>query len=78
VIFRTGPGDHSFSCKMGNGSFAGVNYRGRCVDHLPQCSAEVKERVELLLPFWAFVACSRVTFTFSFIIGHAILSNNMA
>ena len=31
-------------------------------------SAKVKERVELylLLPFWAFVACLRVNFTFTF------------
>jgi hypothetical protein len=35
---------------------------GRGVDHPPPSSAEVKERVELLL-LWAFVVCSRVNFT---------------
>jgi hypothetical protein len=34
------------------------------VDHPPPSSAEVKERVViLLLPLWAFVACSRKSFT---------------
>ena len=42
-----------------------VNWPGRGVDHPHPSSAEVKERVELL-PLWAFVACSRVNFTFTF------------
>jgi hypothetical protein len=48
-------------------SFPGVKRPGRGVDHPPQSSAEVKERVELYLcsPFWAFVACSKVNFTFT-------------
>jgi len=50
---------------MGTGSFPGVKRPGHGVDHPPQSSAEVKERVELYLysPLWAFVACSKVNFT---------------
>jgi len=55
---------------MGTVSFPGVKRTGRGVDHPPQSSAEVKERVELLplLPLWAFVACCRVNFTVTFTI----------
>jgi hypothetical protein len=41
------PGAHPASYTMGTGSFPGVNRPGRGVDHPPQSSAEVKERVEL-------------------------------
>jgi len=50
---------------MGAGSFLGVKQPGSGVDHT---RSEDKEREELsipLLPVWAFVACSRVTFTFT-------------
>jgi hypothetical protein len=52
---------------MGTGSFPGVKRPGRGVDHLPPSSAEVEGRVELYIrsPLWAFVACSRVIFTFT-------------
>ena len=44
--------------------FPGVKRPGRGVKDPPPSSAEVKEKVEIpLLPFWAFVACSRVNFT---------------
>jgi hypothetical protein len=48
----------------------GVKRPGRGVDHPPPSSAEVHERVQLYLysPFWVFVACCRVTFTFTFFI----------
>jgi hypothetical protein len=38
------------------------------LDHPPPYSTEVKESVELYIysPVWAFVACSRVNFTFTF------------
>ena len=49
---------------MGIGSFLAVNGPGRGVDHPPPSSAEVKERVMLLLPLWAFMAGSRVNLTF--------------
>jgi hypothetical protein len=53
---------------MGTGYFPGVKPPGRGVDHPSLSKAEVKERVELYLysPFWAFVACYRVIFTFTF------------
>jgi hypothetical protein len=39
---------------------------GPGIDHPLPYTAEVKERVELyLLPLWAFMACSRVNFTFT-------------
>jgi hypothetical protein len=48
---------------MGIGSFLGVERPGRDVDYPPPTSAEVKELylyyTILLLPLWAFVACSR-------------------
>jgi hypothetical protein len=34
---------------MGTGSFTGVKRPGRCVDHQPPSSAEVKESVEVYL-----------------------------
>ena len=52
---------------MGTGSFPGVNWTGRGVDHPPHSSVEVRERVELYLysPSWAFFPCSRVNYTFT-------------
>jgi len=46
---QTGPGTHPASYTMGTGSFPGVKWPGRGVDHPPQSSAEVKERVEKYL-----------------------------
>jgi hypothetical protein len=64
---QTGRGNLPASYTMGTGSL---------VDHPPTSNTEVKERVELYL--WAFVACSRVNFTFSltFIIYFAITQSN--
>jgi hypothetical protein len=42
---QTGPTAHPASYTMGTGSFSGVQRSGRDVDHPPQSSAEVKERV---------------------------------
>jgi hypothetical protein len=51
---------------MDTGSFLGVKWLGRGVNHPHTCSTEVKERVELYFYSpWAFVACSRVNFTFT-------------
>ena len=52
---------------MGTGSFPGVKRSGRGVDHPPPSSPEFTERVELYLysRLWAFVVCSRVSFTFT-------------
>jgi hypothetical protein len=51
-------------------SFPGVKRPELGVDHPLPSSAEVKERVELYLffPLWAFVACSRVNFTFTLLL----------
>jgi hypothetical protein len=43
-------------------SFPGLMRPERDVDHPPPSSTEVKERVELLLP-WAFMASSKMNFT---------------
>ena len=43
-----------------------VKQPGPSVNHPPPFSAEVKERV--VLPLWAFMACSRLKFTFTFIL----------
>jgi len=40
-------GAHSASYAISTGSFPGVKRPGRCVNHPPPSSAEVKERVEL-------------------------------
>jgi hypothetical protein len=53
---QTGPGPHPSSYTTGTGSFQGVKRSGRGVNHIPPCSAKVKERVELYLslsgPSW--------------------------
>ena len=65
---QTCPGTHQASETMGTRSFPGVKRPRRGVDQSPPFCAEVKERVEIYLysfPLWAFVVCSRVTFTFT-------------
>jgi len=54
---QTSPGAHPASYTMGTGSFLGVNWAGRGVDHLPPSSAKVEGRVELYIcslsgPLW--------------------------
>jgi hypothetical protein len=49
TLVQTGPWAQPASCTMGTGSFPGVNWLGRGVDHPPSSSAEAKERVELYL-----------------------------
>jgi hypothetical protein len=44
---QTGPEAHPAPYTMGTGSFPGVKRPGCGVDHRPQSSAEVKERVEV-------------------------------
>jgi hypothetical protein len=60
---QTGCEAHRASYTMGTGSFPGVKWPGRCVDHTPPSSAEVKERVELYLcsssgPSWPVLGWS--------------------
>ena len=55
-----GPGAYPAPCTMGTGSFPGVKWPGRGVDHSLPSSAEVKERVELYLyspsgPSWPVI-----------------------
>jgi hypothetical protein len=45
-------------------AFPGVKWPGHDPDHPLPSSTEVKERVKTLL-LWAFMACSRVNFTFA-------------
>jgi hypothetical protein len=49
VPVQTGPGAYPASYTMGTGYFLGVKRPGRGVDHPPQSSAKVKERVQLYL-----------------------------
>ena len=49
ALVQTGPGAHPASYTMGTGSFPGVNWPGRGVDHPPQSSAEVGEKIELYI-----------------------------
>ena len=65
---QTGPGVHPASCTTRTRFYPEVK-RPECgVYHPTPSSAEVKERIELYFysPFWAFVACFRVKFTFTF------------
>jgi hypothetical protein len=64
---QTGPGVHPASYTVGTGSLPGIKQLGRGIDHPPPSSTEVKERVECtLVHLWAFVACYRVSCTFTF------------
>jgi len=73
VPVQTGPGVHPASYAMGTGSFPGVRRPGRGVDHLPTSSAEFKERVELyLFSPWAFVACNRLNFYITVLLGYLV------
>jgi len=58
------PGNHSASCPMG--FLPRVNQPGRDVEHPPQSSTKVKERIVLYLysPICAFMACYRVNFVY--------------
>jgi len=77
---QTGPGAHPASYTTGTGSFPGVKRAGRGVDHPTPSSAEVKEEYSCtvipLLPHLAFVACSRVDFTFTFYFYPPYLNNS--
>jgi hypothetical protein len=60
----------TFVRTMGSGSFPGIKRPGRGVNHPPPSSAEVEERIEIYIYslLWVFMACSRVNFTFTFVI----------
>ena len=77
---QTGLGALPVSCTMGTGCLTmGVKRPGRGINQPPPSSAAVKERIELtLLPLWAFMACSRVNYTFVVVkmFGHNYTSNS--
>jgi hypothetical protein len=64
---RTGRGAHQAPYTMGNGSLPGVKRPGRGVDHPHHLAPRLKSSAIPLLPIWAFLACSRVIFTFTFL-----------
>ena len=62
---QTGPEAHPASYTVGTGSFPGLKWPERGVDHLPPSNAEVKERVELYLyspcgPSWPVIGWALV------------------
>ena len=60
---RSAQGAQPASYTMGTGSILVVKRPGRGVDHPPHLAPKLKKsRTIYLLPFWAFVACSRVNF----------------
>jgi hypothetical protein len=60
---------HPASYTLGTGSFPGVKWPGRGVDHQPHLEPRLKKsRAIPLLALWAFVASYRVNFT-SMLIG---------
>jgi len=76
---QIGPGGHPASCTMGTGSFPWVKRPRRGVDHPPQSSAEVKERVELYSPSWSswLVLGWTLSFTFTLISCPAFIIKNL-
>jgi hypothetical protein len=62
---QTGPGANSTSYTMGTLSFQGVKRPKHGTDHPPYLEPRLKKEYRYAsTPFWAFVVCSRVKFTF--------------
>jgi hypothetical protein len=64
TFVQTGPGALPTTITMGSSLFPGVKRLGCGFDHSHPSGSEVKERVELYI--CAFMACSRMKFTFIF------------
>jgi hypothetical protein len=69
VCVQTDPGVHPAPCARRTGSFPGVKRSGSGVDHPPQFSAEVEEKVELYLhsssgPSWHVIGWTLHAFPF--------------
>jgi len=63
---QTGFETHSTSYKMGTASFPAVNRPGHGFDHPPHLASRLKKDSSCdSTPPWAFVDCSRVTYTFT-------------
>jgi hypothetical protein len=60
---------------MVTGSFPGLEWPGRGVDHLPPSSVEERVKLYLYTPLWAFEAPYRVNFTFTFTFTYEWLFN---
>jgi len=65
---QTGPGTHPSSYTRDTGSFPGVKWPRRDVNHLTLPSVKVKERVQVYfyLPLSAFMADHRVNFNITY------------
>ena len=62
---------------MGTGSFLGVKLRGVALITQPHTAPRLKEEYSYTsAPLWAFVACSRENFTFSFYIDKSRIAVN--
>jgi hypothetical protein len=61
ALVQAGPGAHPASYTMGTGSFPGVKWPRRSVDHPPSSSTEVQERVKLyfFFPSWPVLRWNR-------------------
>jgi hypothetical protein len=56
---------------MGTGSFPGLKWLGRGVDHPPHLTPRLRKQWSYTsIPLWGFVVCSRVNFTFTIPIIH--------
>ena len=67
VTVQTGPGAHLASCTMGTGSFPGVQRPGPALTTHPYLAPMLKKWYSYTStpPSWAFVTCSRASFTFT-------------
>ena len=68
ALVQTVPGDHPVSYMMNTGSFPGIKWPGRDVDHPLTSSVEIKARVELDTyspsgPSWSFLRWTSLSFT---------------
>jgi hypothetical protein len=64
---QTGPGAHPSSYAIVTGAFPGLKQPGHGGDHPPHLASRLKkEYSSISTPHWAFMACSRVIFTFTF------------
>ena len=64
---QTGPGAYPASYTRGTGYFPRVKQPGSGVDHPPHLAPRLKKEYSYTsAPLWAFVTCSRISFTFTF------------
>jgi hypothetical protein len=74
---QIGSETHSASYTIGTGSFPGAKRPGRGVDHPPHLAPRLKKEYSYTpTPPWAFVAGSRVNFTFTFTRGEQVVQKS--